>query len=347
MNGRYMRSAYFNRAIVDAYGKLIGQGMNPIFFLHFAVLPESIDVNIHPTKTEVKFQDERHIWQLLHAGVRESLGKYGGMPLLDFEREGAINVKFYPSSAPVIPPELGVEASYDPYDGASGRVAGQSRRALGVDSYAVDEMPVGTSSLYDEVSVLGASLRHDLDEAHTLQFRRSYIVTPLKSGLAFIDQHRAHARILYEEFQRSPVDMGHSQQLLYPARVPITPEEGLLVDDLIREASVAGIILQREGADTLLLLAYPPHLSIEDPAYFVQDLLARLGEAGGEVVSGDRHLAALAFASAIRRGQVLSAEARMDLLSRLFSCRAPSVDPYLRRLIYVLREEEVLAFFAS
>lgn len=356
VNGRFMRNPYFNRAIVAAYGKLIAPDTNPIFFLHFAVPPGNVDVNVHPTKTEVKFQDERLIWQMLHAGVREALGKYGGVPLIDFETAATVDVPFYPPSAPLIQPEIAVDTSYNPFDDPPvrmpSRILGSRINAQGAnpddDQYQfvpVDDSDIVNPSLYDDPTAVNPSELPpaELISPHTIQFRASYIIAEIRSGLVIIDQHRAHARILYEELANRPPAEANAKHLLFPVTMQLAPLEMVALEAFIPEAKSIGLLLEPCGDDTITLQALPADLTVSDPEAFVHEMLAQFGDEELSLAqsSQHRHLAAVACASAMRRGVPLQPEVRTDLVRKLFACREPARDPYLRPTLHVIPEARI------
>ena len=229
VNGRYMKHPYFHKAIMQAYEQLIPAGDMPNYFVYFTLDPSSIDVNIHPTKTEIKFENEQPIWQILMAATREALAKSSAIPTIDFDVEDAIDIPVYnpvkksePSTYKA--PKVQVDSSYNPFDTTSykkpefdwsklyqgfenDRVAVQ-RESETFEDAPIEELPAEASDpekLFTEVS------------NPCYQYKGRYIVTSLKSGLAIIDQHRAHVRILFDQYLSNiRQQQGVSQQVLFP-----------------------------------------------------------------------------------------------------------------------------------
>lgn len=347
VNGRYMRNAYFNRAIINAFEKLIPPDATPIFFLHFTLDPTTIDVNVHPTKTEVKFEDERLIWQILHASIREALAKYGGFPLIDFSPDIMRDLPFYPKSAPVIKPEILVDKSYNPFFeldvqlGAISKPSDGIRQTPGIKIESLPPAPQQSDDSLIPVSELPLSPRS------VLQFNASYLVAPTKSGLAIIDQHRAHARIIYECLCQNPPSSATAQQLLFPVIFELTPDKIIEAKAFQQKAEMFGFVFKIEGDKSIQILALPSGISPANPESLFYTLLNQFSSDEEDVqeLINRKHLATLAFASATPRNTSLLPEETLSIIQRLFQCEQPTVDPIQRPTLQIVSDELLSSWF--
>ena len=354
VNHRYMRHPYFHRAVQEAFSQLIPSDEQVPNFLYFDVEPADIDVNIHPTKTEIKFENEQAIWQILLAAVREALGRYAAVPSIDFDTEGR------PADIPVynpldtsasIPrqPVVQVNPSYNPFHNdiddsnpASSKVPSST--------YAYSSRPSapkGWEQLYDNLSASGSAQRmpdsffpkegsvtgsvpSDLNMSSSsltlAQYRGQYLLSATEEGLLFIDQHRAHIRILYDRYlAQSSSSTLPSQRLLFPDVVKLSATDATTLAAVHSDLQSLGFDLSDLGGGAVSILGIPSGLEGLDPQHLLQDLLAAAADRGtlpSEAIHG-RLALALARAAAIPVGQLLTPVEQEDLLRQL----ATSTDP--------------------
>ena len=260
VNERYRRHPYFHKAVMSAYEQLIPEGEQPNYFLRFTVDPQSIDVNIHPTKTEIKFEDEMPIWQILAAGVKEALGRFSVAPAIDFDTQGAPSIPAFNTHVEVHHPEIEVDTSYNPFKTSSGGGSGQLRHQAperqtmsnwdelfanferkkreGMES---SQQSAGES--VDEVSQEPVLPLGDLQSVY-LQLKGRYILSPAKSGLMVIDQHRAHVRILFDRYiSRLHTGSMSSQAILFPEVLHLSPAQSVALQELLPEMEQMGFVL--------------------------------------------------------------------------------------------------------
>ncbi|WP_455622163.1 DNA mismatch repair endonuclease MutL [Parabacteroides sp.] len=356
VNGRYMKHPYFHKAIMQAYEQLIPAGDMPNYFIYFTLDPSSIDVNIHPTKTEIKFENEQPIWQILMAATREALAKSSAIPTIDFDVEDAIDIPVYnpvKKSEPTTykAPKVQVDSSYNPFDTTSykrpefdwselyqgfenDRMAVQRESATSEDA-PIEELPAESSdpeNLFTEVS------------NPCYQYKGRYIVTSLKSGLAIIDQHRAHVRILFDQYLSNiRQQQGVSQQVLFPEIVEFTAAEAAVLPSLLEDLRFVGFDLSNLGNDNYAINGLPAGIENLDPVNLVKDIVDRAIETGCEV--HERICEAIAFslakAAAIRPGKSLSSEEMDHLIASLFSCPDSNLTPDGKTIISMLTDEEL------
>ena len=356
VNGRYMKHPYFHKAIMQAYEQLIPAGDMPNYFVYFTLDPSSIDVNIHPTKTEIKFENEQPIWQILMAATREALAKSSAIPTIDFDVEDAIDIPVYnpvKKSEPTTykAPKVQVDSSYNPFDTTSykkpefdwsklyqgfenDRVAVQLESETFEDA-PIEELPAEASNpenLFTEVS------------NPCYQYKGRYIVTSLKSGLAIIDQHRAHVRILFDQYLSNiRQQQGVSQQVLFPEIVEFTAAEVAVLPSLLEDLRFVGFDLSNLGNDNYAINGLPAGIENLDPVNLVKDIVDRAIETGCEVHEKicEAIALSLAKAAAIRPGKSLSLEEMDHLIASLFSCPDSNLTPDGKTIISMLTDEEL------
>lgn len=375
VNGRFMRSSYLHRAVMRAYEHLVSADQIPGYFLFFTLDPGRIDVNIHPAKTEVKFEDERFLWQILNATVREALGRNFGMNRLDFKENPLRDIHFYPKSAPLSAPEVESFPGYNPFHNPED-LPSTPRRAVGHGARTREEVlgesvDYSTFELTDDVAegllpaTEGYNLKADATQNHratlfsiprpeqpvptggvkVMQLFNSYIITPLSSGIALIHQHRAHFRILYDAQPLHPATAEEAGgiPLLYPCSIPLTTTEALGVEGLVETARSLGVILEVKGGNELILKALPTHLSRVDHQGFLEELLAmHLSQEGVGVAENllDHWRTVIAERAAVAQNTPLDADFLEELLHQLFICQQPHVDPYGQPILLMVSAEQ-------
>ena len=370
VNNRYMRHPYFHRAVLEAFSQLIPSDEQVPYFLYFDVNPAEIDVNIHPTKTEIKFENEQAIWQILLAAVREALGRFAAVPSIDFDTEGRpTDIPVFnpldPSTSAPRQPVVQVDPTYDPFapssrsfDSASGHAVPSSGPAPFSSGSAIpsshSSVPSGWESLYDGLSAAsrssvpssglveggfpaldpgGSAFDPDASTFATsslAQYRGQYLLSSTEEGLLFIDQHRAHIRVLYDRYlAQSASSSLPSQRLLFPDVVKLSATDATTLVAVQSDLQSLGFDLSDLGGGTISILGIPSGLEGLDPQQLLQDLLAAAADRGtlpSEAVHG-RLALALARAAAIPVGQLLSPVEQEDLLRQLAATTDPVHTP--------------------
>jgi DNA mismatch repair protein MutL len=355
INKRYMRHAYFYRAVMRAYEKLLMPETYPSFFIYFDADPKTIDINIHPTKTEIKFENEQAIFQILQAAVKEALGKASAVPSIDFEMEGVVDIPVLQKSTEIRTPEIDTDTNFNPFDEKSGKQFSQyhgkeNTIPQGWESLYSDhpnndqEGPTTQSTLFGHFDEIG----DNLPKPEYLQLRNKYIVTPVKSGLMIIDQKLAHERILYEQFIQS-VAHNHSlaQRELYPTKIDLDPTDYLLVQDIKEELFALGIDIGDLGSNTVVVNSCPAGLHYSSH----QDLLEMLIEEYKETrqkIKGSATItlaATLARAGAIDYGKSLQYKEMQQLVDELFACENHNYSPGGKKIIIIHALEDIDKLF--
>ena len=363
VNGRFMKHPYFHKAVMQAYEQLIPAGEQPNYFIYFTLDPATIDVNIHPTKTEIKFENEQPIWQILMAATREALAKSSAIPTIDFDVEGAIDIPVYnpvKEATPYKAPRVQVDSGYNPFETSSYKKPefdwSKLYNDFEEDRAAVRQNPELTETFLasdisepvvdaDEVAVreTSDSLFNNVSTP-CYQYKGKYIITSLKSGLALIDQHRAHVRILFDQYVANIRQrQGASQQVLFPEIVEFTAGEAAVLPVLLEDMQFIGFDLTKLGNNSYAINGLPAGVENLDPVSLIRNMVDRAIETGCEVHEEicDSLALSLAKAAAIRPGKILSGEEMDNLLASLFSCQESNLTPDGKTIISKLTDEEL------
>lgn len=356
VNGRFMKHPYFHKAVLNAYERLIPEGMQVPYFLYFDVAPADIDVNIHPTKTEIKFENEQTIWQILSAAVKEAIGKFCEVPSIEFDTEGRPDIPvFNPADDTPHAPQLSFNPAYNPFASTSSHTAAGAQRSGGAMSSrrssrdwetlyeaAFTEKGVPEeSSLFEDASSPGALLQ-EKSPAH-YQYKGCYIMTAVKSGLMIIDQYRASVRIMYERYLAQMADRtAVPQRVLFPEAVQFSPAEAALLQQLLPELTTMGFELSDLGGGSFAVNAVPSGVD-GDPTTLVRHLVDDAAEHDGTILQNHTDSLALALArhTAVTHGQVLSNEEMETIVNQLFSCSDVNHTPDGRTILCILPQHDI------
>ena len=348
-NGRYMRHPYFHKAVMQAYEQMIPTGEMPAYFINFTIPPSSIDVNIHPTKTEIKFEHEKPVWQIINSSVRESLAKSNAIPSIDFDAAGIIDIPVYSASQPPkAMPTLQINKSYNPFHPSSDWKAlyeGFENDRTSVlpinEEHPVKEtFPVNDNQIQNPLSSpLFPDIQHPC-----FQYKTRYIITPLKSGLLIIDQYRAHVRILYEQYIRNIHGRRSiSQILLFPEMLELTANESSLFESMQDEIKYLGFDLAHLGGNSYAIHATPAEMTGGNPAEHIRNILteAMESETSEKEKLTEKMALSLAKATAIHAGKILSTEEMESIVASLFSLEANGITPEGLPILTILTDEEL------
>ncbi len=352
VNGRYMKHPYFNKAVMAAFERLVPIGEQVPYFLYFEVDPKDIDVNIHPTKTEIKFENEQAIWQILSASIKESIGIFNDVPTIDFDTEDKPDIPVYNpelTSMHTSAPKISLNPNYNPFKPAGGisskspTQVGQNWEQLyeGLQNNQPEEQPdifVSASSDDSENSLIA-----EKSPAH-YQYKGKYIMTAVKSGLMIIDQHRAHVRILFEQYLKQLKNhIGHSQKVLFPEVIQFSTSENVMLKHIMPELQTVGFELDDLGGGSYAVNAVPAGLEGVNPVRLAQDMVTTAIEKGVTAVEEVNASLALSLArnAAIPQGQVLSNEEMENLVNELFACENVNYTPDGKNVLCILRQQEI------
>ena len=305
VNGRYMRHPYFLKAVQTAYSGMLANDYQPSFFIYFDIDPEAIDVNIHPTKTEIKFADEQAIFQILMASVREALGKFTLAPQIDFDTRGSIDIPL-PTDKPVSHPQVSVDPNYNPF---------HTRGAIYSDrQQPVKGWEIQTATLTDRIPV-------DVENAKIWQYGK-YVFMPTEEGLLLIHPHRAHVAVLYAQFLEQLANtQGAMQQLLFPEVLTLPQDEMVLMGQLLPDLRAIGFDLEQLSPDSYSIQGVPSQLAQQSPLPVLQRILQQVRDRGADTQQEWREQIAsgLAESAAIPSGKTLTDSEMRDIVTRLMA----------------------------
>lgn len=378
VNGRHMKHPAFHKAIVSAYDELIASDTQPCYFVRFDVDPNSIDVNIHPTKSEIKFEDEKQIWSLLKASVKGTLGKFSAIPQIDFTSDP---MPFSPAKEGdfVKAPALNVDSSYNPFknpyeiskaksEGSNGRNISQAYRPTKIDTSweklydsFVNKHQDDTQSMEKEfcesqnlvIEQDGVEQKELIEEKECLsplsiQYADKYIVAASKEGLMVIDQYRAHVKILYEKYMSKAMSgLSSSQRLMFPECIELDSTQQLLMEEIEDDMQRLGFILEYEGDNKWNVCGLPPLLEKMNPKDIIFQILESLLEQDDDVNTSIMQRVALVMArsSAIRGGQTLNAVEMEHIIAELFMLKDPMYSPTGKSIIKIIGEDKIRTLF--
>jgi DNA mismatch repair protein MutL len=369
VNGRYIRSPYFHRAVMTAFEPLIAAGESPSYFIYFQVDAKTIDVNIHPTKTEVKFENEQVLWQILMVTIKESLGKFNAVPSIDFDTADAPEIPIFDPSRAASMPKVNIDPNYNPFRTARSLSTSATLSNHGVEvraeNYKTSAPTFDWEQLYKgfekekcadfkatadaSTSLFGTSKTDaDIPDADTApehyQYKQKYILTSVKSGLMIIDQHRAHTRILFDKYlEQIQNRKGVSQRVLFPEMMELSVAEAAALPAIMDDLEALGFDLSNLGGNLFAVQGIPSELENPDAPMLIRSMIDKSMETGSSVKAEIQEVIALPLArlTAIPYGKSLSAEEMLLLVSRLFCCVSSSYTPDGQKIIAILGDEDI------
>jgi len=355
VNGRYMRHPYFHKAVLLAYNQMIQASESPNYFIYFDVDPQTIDINIHPTKTEIKFENEQAIWSILSAAVKEALGKFNIVPSIDFDQEGAIDMPVGMPVENIRPPQTNFNPNYNPFSSSSYKRPTLDWENLYGDFNKKDE-PVTSSIDWDSEIDLTSSttspteqqqvIEHSESSSRTenFQYKNRYILTGIKSGLLMIDQQRAHTRILFDLFlTQMEKTQGVSQQVLFPETLELSADDDLFFEQILGDLQRVGFDFEVTEKHTYNVKGIPAQIGKSSAIDLLLDMLDN-AKATAQDPTASIHESislTLAEASSLKAGQRLSGEEMSDLIDRLFACANYNFTPDGKKIVTTFTQDEL------
>ncbi|GHT82377.1 DNA mismatch repair protein MutL [Bacteroidia bacterium] len=353
VNGRYFQSAYFRSAIVRAYEQLLPSGNEPAYFIYLTVDTAHIDVNIHPSKTEIKFNNEQPIWQLLYSAVRATLGQYAVAPTINFEGAEVIDINIPVASkdTPVAMPQININPAYNPF---TTQVNRDSQRYSHKDWREPLNLPIDEShpffSKQNDI-VVPSKINFDGNDespqtqsaSKVMQIGGKYILTAAASGFVLIDQVRAHRRVLYEQLLHNLNGNAEAQRELFPQSVALAESDYQLLLSLADDLRKMGLDISDFGNNTIVVQAIPVFVKNKSTAKIVEDLLAILHRDEKTLQQNQLHsiATALACATSVAAGKIISDEEMQSIVTRLFACEQPDICPQGKPTIKNIGVEEI------
>lgn len=353
VNNRFIRHPYFHRAVTTAFEPLIAASMKPGYYIYLEVDPDSIDVNIHPTKTEVKFENEQALWQILMVTVKESLGKFNAIPTIDFDRDDAPSIPIYNPSIPSSMPKVNVDPDYNPFNTSRSDYSRPPTPSFGWEQLyqGFEKEKDLTPSPGEEISATlfnSAGTDKNLPDTELFpehyQYKQRYILTSVKSGLMMIDQHKAHVRILFDKYLTQIKNKrGTSQRVLFPESLALSASEAAALPSIMTDLEALGFELSDEGNHTFAIQAVPAEIDNADSVSLVRSMIGKSMETGSDVKSEIQESLALSLANltAIPYGNSLTSEEMLMIVSQLFASPSPSYTPDGQNIVCVISDSEI------
>ena len=345
VNGRYMRHPYFQKAVLTAYSGMLANDYQPSFFLYFTINPEAIDVNIHPTKTEIKFADEQTIFQILMAAVREALGKFTLAPTIDFDTSGQIDIPVL-HDQPVVQPQVTVDHSYNPFKKRD-TIIYPDRQPSPRHWETLYEGLQKTERLTDRTPAESEEpLLHatDLESCALWQYGGKYILVPTQQGLVLVNQHRAHVAILHARFiDQIRLTQGAMQQLLFPEVLSLSPEDMVLLEQIADDLRTIGFDIEQLSPDSYSIQGVPAQLINQSPIPILQHILSQVRERGADTPTEWREQIArtMAESAAIPYGKTLTETEMRDMMQRLIALPQYRRTPEGKIILSLLSDDEI------
>lgn len=339
VNQRFIKNRYLHHAVVSAFEGLLKEGEQPEYFLHLEIDPKHIDINIHPTKTEIKFDNDQAIYALLRSAIKHSLGQFHVLPSIDFSLDEQNEVPYSYKDKEAQTPVYHVDRNFNPFkmDTPTPEAPKQAPTPYlkGQPSPQWEQLYTGIPSkanapTEEDITDPFAAFQQESRVQTSLYFQRKYLITFFKDKVLFVHVARAHQRILYERFRRTMLQ-GHSlsQSLLFPLEFEYTPSEILALEPMLPELRNTGFMIEIAG-NLVRFTGLPPMIKESQVQGFLYDLLERaIEDIPQEIITQEEMLAKiLAKNLAIRAGQTLSGEDQEQLVYDLFTCQEPQLSPF-------------------
>lgn len=340
VNGRYMKHPYFHKSVMNTYERMIPVGMQVPYFIYFTVPAGDIDVNIHPTKTEIKFENEQAIWQILTAAVNDSIGKFCEIPSIDFDTEGQPEIPLFDPSYNIAPPKPQYNPSYNPFETTST----VEHKDKVIDQWEELYKGLHTEETFPQVvqSKIGNPIE-DRSPSH-YQYKGKYIMTAVKSGLMIIDQNRADIRIRYERFMNQmEQEVSRTQKVLFPEVVQFAPSAKVIVEKLMPYLQKVGFDLTDLGGNSFSVNGVPAGLEDINSVSLLQEIVADATEKGCASATDFHSTLALGMArrSAVTYGEVLGNEEMETLVNDLFASSNVNYTPDGKAILSILPQRDI------
>ncbi len=352
VNNRFIKSAYLNHAVVSAYDELVAAKTHPAYFIYLTVDPSFIDINIHPTKTEIKFEDEKSIYAILRSAVRQSLGKYNISPTIDFDQEMSISFSPPPKNMEMFQPELPVRERPTMPGGTNKSHTDAMKRSRpepgpgdGNDWQKLYEGLESFEAARPETAVVQSEMHSDdIEEKHPVQIHGKYILASIKSGTIIIDQKRAHQRIIYEQIVRGlALSKSNTQQQLFPINLELSNVDAKSLNGILEEVNLMGMHIEPFGKNSFIIQGLASYIDEGSAKDVIDELLEDYKHSGSLSPSKRQEKLAQAMArrASIEHGKVLHVEEMTQLIDELFACDLPYSAPNGKPTLITLSLDEL------
>lgn len=360
VNDRFIKSPYLHHAVAEAYKDLISSDSHPAYYLFLEVNPQTIDINIHPTKTEIKFQDEKIIYALLHSSVKRALGKANVAPTLDFNSEMSFEIDY---TKQVVQPTVTVNPNYNPFNNTSETKQPSYRQPTETnlqkhnkqnwqslyETYTQPEQTTELDKPTFEQEVEQKQLFTESSFEKKFQLYNKYIVCAHQNGVLVIDQQRAHEQILYEHYKtiKNSNNASPCQQILFPITMELTPNDFALINTLSGHFSLLGFEVEEFGKNTIVVRGTPAELGEFNTQEMIESILEtyKLNTFDTKMDPFENLCKSMAKSASIKYGKQLEAEEMSLLLENLFNCENPLYSPHGKPIMMEMSKVDLEAFF--
>ena len=362
VNNRYIKSGYLHHAVMAAYEGLLKDGMQPGYFIYLEVPPNTIDINIHPTKTEIKFDDEHALYAILRSTVKHSLGQFNVAPVLDFERDPNLDTPYHYQNKDASTPLIQVNSNFNPFaeEKATMNFGGSTYRERKTENAHWESLYVGLKNDTKEIEsfpfeqeAVSSSLFNDTDIEEsinrTYQIQKKYILSSIKSGMMVIDQKRAHQRILYEQYLKNmTVQQASSQHLLFPLEIYFSTNEIHLMKELKTALENTGFIFDAIERDKIIISGIPIQVTESEVSIVLEELVNDLqdGIPDSSFSQNDSIAKSMARSLAVKTGTYLTEKEQENIVNGLFACKEPDVSPFNKPTFITISVDDLDKKFA-
>jgi len=357
VNGRFMKHPYFHKAVLMAYENILPPDTLPSYFIYFDINPESVDINIHPTKTEIKFEDEVNIWKIINLTVKESLGKFNVSPSLDFDMKNHIEIPTRRKDTEIVEPKIHVDPTFNPFDKEK---KNDWQAPISATDNKQDNLE-NWENLYNEFEKGNAKQtvvfpsdtdknsdsfisENDIENRNLFQLKNRFILTAVKSGLMIIDQRRAHIRVLYESYKNIlEKNIGFSQKVMFPVYFEPDTKNAEIFAEILPHIIKIGFEIAKTEEGNYEINAVPSDIINHDPKLLIEQILENYNRTGSEIKFEiqDKIAYSLASASAINYGKSLSTLEMSELFDNLFACKTPAYTPNGKLVLNIVTLAEI------
>jgi len=364
VNDRFIKSGYLHHAVMNAYEGLLPNGSQPTYFIYLTVPPNTIDINIHPTKTEIKFDDEHALYAILRSTIKHSLGQFSVVPSLDFDRDPNLDMPYQYQNKEAKYPTIQVDNNFNPFAEEKnqkpflGNSSTYKKQEISTSNW--ESLYIGLKNDTSEVEMypfdneeVKASLFDEKEEEQTkkrtYQIHKKYIISPIKSGMVIMDQSRAHQRVLYEQFLTNmTINQASSQQLLFPLQLFFSNSEMELIAELKPSLENSGFVFEIFDVDSIHISGIPINTSESEVSMVLEQLISDLqdGIPDSSFSQNDTIAKSMAKSLAVKTGTYLTEKEQENLVNNLFACKEPNVSPFQKPTFITMRVEDIDKRFA-
>ena len=361
VNKRFIKHAYLNNAVQRAFQDLIPNDKFPSYFINITLDPKSIDINIHPTKTEIKFEDEKTLYSILHSAVKQAIGKFHLAPMLDFEAENTNVIPYFPANRQIVEPTINIDKNYNPFNTETRTESLKNETFSNRTSSQISHNQKNWEKLYSGLEETKNNFSQQIEKQQTLemtsidkssesfanknifQIHNKYILAQVKSGLMIIDQQAAHERIIFEKIISNNTEKNApSQQLLFPKTIELNSADYHLYYDLKEDLHKFGFEISDFGKNAIVVYGIPTDALEEDVEKLIENLFALYNENIAILSNKNENLArSLAKTISIKQGKPLTTLEMQNIIDKLFACSNPNYSPNGKAIVSILNVNEI------